>query len=263
LLTDIRLTFSPAGELLGHRADNVIVQNHGYAAGTDAVPAVPGLPAYSADPATKALVDRYVAASAAESSRVVGRLSGPATREPTEDREQVGGNLIADAQLEATRGAGAEVAFMNEGGVRADLIPAAGGSVTYGQIFAVQPFGNNLVTKTLTGAQISTLLEQQFASADDPNMLLPSHGFRFAYDLSRPAGERIVEMRLNGSPIDPARRYRVTVNSFLASGGDGFTILTQGTGVIDGGPDLDALEAFLKDGAKIPQTGRIDDRTGR
>lgn len=265
LLTDIRLTFSPDGTLVGHRADNIIVQGEGYTAGSTTVATVPGFPIYAADAATKALVDRYVAASASEAARVVGSLSGPVTREVTEDGEQTAGNLIADAQLAATRDEGAQIAFINSGGVRADLVPAPGGSVTYGQIFAMQPFGNNLVVETLTGAQLKTLLQQQFASgtntAERPNLLLPSSGFVFAYDLGRPAGDRIVEMRLKGKAIDPAARYRVTINNFMASGGDNFTVLAQGTDAVDAGLDLDALEAFLKSGATVPATGRIDDRT--
>ena len=131
--------------------------------------------------ATGALVDRYIAAATPFASRVVGRLSGPLTRERSPSREINAGDFIADAQLAATRGLGAQIAFTNSGGVRADIVPAADGSVTYGQIFAMQPFGNNLVVKTLTGAQLKALLEQQFASgrntAERPNILLPSKGF--------------------------------------------------------------------------------------
>lgn len=261
LLTDIRLSFSPQRELVAHRADNVIVQGEGYTAGDIIVPTVPRFPIYAADPTTKALVDRYVTASASEAARIVGRLSGPATRELTEDREQTAGNLIADAQLAATRDAGAQIAFINSGGVRADLVPAPDKSVTFGQIFAMQPFGNNLVVKTLTGAQLRTLLEQQFQTSGQPMILLPSKNFSFAYDLARPAGERVVEARLNGRPIDPAASYRLTINNFLASGGDGFAILAEGSNAIDAGLDLDALEAFLNSGATVAATGRIEDRT--
>lgn len=267
LLTDIRLTFSPQGALTAHRGDNLIVQGEGYTAGDATVAAVPSFPVYAADAATKALVDRYVAASAAEAARVSGHLSGPATKALTEDREQTAGNLIADAQLAASRAKGAQIAFINSGGVRADLVPAPDGSVNYGQLFAMQPFGNSLVVKTLTGAQLKALLEQQFASgsntAEEPNMLAPSIGFVFAYDLSRPAGQRIVDMRLNGKSVDPAAAYRISVNNFMASGGDNFTVLAQGGNATDAGLDLDALESFLKAGATVPATGRIDDRTPR
>ncbi|MDQ3246548.1 MAG: bifunctional metallophosphatase/5'-nucleotidase, partial [Pseudomonadota bacterium] len=232
LISDIRLTFGPDRRLIGHRADNVIVQGEGYSSGGTTVPVVASLPSYPANPAAKALVDRYVAAAAPQAARVVGRLAAPVTREESDDREQTAGNLIADAQLAASRAQGAQIAFINSGGVRTDLAPSGDGSVTFGQIFAMQPFGNSLVVKTLTGAQLKTLLEQQFASgtntAERPNMLLPSNGFFFAYDLRRAAGDRIVEMRLDGRAIVPAARYRVTVNNFMASGGDNFTVLTEG-----------------------------------
>jgi 5'-nucleotidase len=132
----------------------------------------------------------------------------------------------------------------------------------------MQPFGNNLVVKTLTGAQLKALLEQQFGSGTNtvarPNMLLPSQGFSFAYDLSRPIGQRIVDMRLDGKPIDPSARYRVAVVNFLSSGGDNFTVLTEGTDLAD--PDIvdvDASEAYLKAGGDVPKLGRIEDRTPR
>ncbi|HEX6218354.1 MAG TPA: 5'-nucleotidase C-terminal domain-containing protein, partial [Sphingomicrobium sp.] len=265
LITDIRLAFGPDRTLQGHRADNVIVQGEGYTFGNNIVAPVPAYPIYAADPATKALVDRYVAAAAPEAARVIGRLDGTATRALSDDREQTAGNLVADSQLAFARKAGAQFALMNPGGVRADLAPNAAGEVTYGQAFAMQPFGNNVVVKTLTGAQVKALLEQQFASgsntAEAPMVFLPSHNFFFAYDLSRPAGQRIVEMKLDGKPIAPGATYRLAVNNFLASGGDNFTVLNDGTGTVDVGLDLDALEAWLKAGAKVPELGRIDNRT--
>ncbi|HEX4762335.1 MAG TPA: 5'-nucleotidase, partial [Sphingomicrobium sp.] len=178
------------------------------------------------------------------------------TKQETPDREHTAGNLVADAQLAAGRAQGAQIAFINSGGVRTELIPAADGSVTYGQIFAMQPFGNSVVVKTLTGAQLKTLLEQQF-QAERPKMLMPSRGFNFAYDPRLPAGQRIVEMRLNGKPIDARGRYRVAINNFLASGGDNFTVLAQATQAADAGLDLDALEAWLRQGAKVPELGRV------
>jgi 5'-nucleotidase len=267
MLTDIRLRFAADGRLLGQRAENVIVQGESFTAASGSVPVVAALPRFAADPAAQAIVDRYVAAAAPEAARVVGRLSGPVTEAGNAHREQTAGNLIADAQLAAASAHGAQIAFMNSAGVRADLIPAADGTVTYGQIFSMQPFGNSLVVKTLTGAQLKALLEQQFASgwntAEKPNMLLPSEGFFFAYDLGRPAGDRIVTMQLNGRPIQPAQRYRVVVNNFMASGGDNFSVLAQGTDAVDAGLDLDALEAWLKRGAKVPALGRIEGRTAK
>jgi 5'-nucleotidase len=266
LISDIRLTIDPARGVLAHRADNLIVQGEAYIGSAGPVALQPAFPVYAKDPGTEALIDRYVAAAAPVAARIVGRLSAAVTREPTPSREHSGGDFIADAQLAATRSLGAQIAFSNSGGVRADLVPAADGSITFGQLFAMQPFGNNLVIKTLTGAQLKALLEQQFDSGTNtvarPNMLLPSQGFFFAYDLSRPAGQRIVEMRLHGRLIDPAQGYRVTVVNFLSSGGDNFTILTAGTEIVD--PkivDVEASEAYLKAVGDVPRLGRIEDRT--
>src|SRR5690606_27425906 len=134
--------------------------------------------------------------------------------------------------------------------------PGADGAVTYGQIFALQPFGNTLVVLELTGEQIVRLLEQQFTGESPArvrqSLLIPSAGLTFAYDRTRPAGSRIVEAMLNGERVDPAKAYRVTVNNFLASGGDGFAVLTEGRVVAEGGLDLDALEAFIAKGARVP-----------
>jgi 5'-nucleotidase len=268
LISDIRLTFAPNGMLQAHRADNVIVQGAAYTGATGEVPVHSAFPVYPPDMTTDALVGLYAKAADPLAARVVGTLDGPVTKIANEDREVIGGNFIADAQLAATRRLGAQIAFSNAGGVRADIVPGPDGQVSYGQIFAMQPFGNSLVVKTLTGAQLKALLEQQFDSGTNtvqrPNMLLPSKGFFFAYDLSRPAGQRIVEMRLDGSAVDPKASYRVTVVNFLSSGGDNFTVLSGGTDALDANiVDVDATETYLKSGAKVPEVGRIDDRTPR
>jgi len=263
LITDLRLTVDPVRGLVARRADNVIVQGEGYGD----VPLSSAAPRFDADAATKAVVDRYVAAAKPEAARVVGRMSGAATRTLDADRESSAGNLVADAQLAAGRRAGAQIAFINSGGVRTDLTPAADGSLTFGDLFAMQPFGNSIVVKTLNGAQLKALLEQQFASgtnsAQQPNMLLPSRGFAFDYDLSKPPGQRIVRMTLDGRAIDPAGTYRVAVNNFLASGGDNFTVLASGADATDAGTDVDALEAYVRGGVKAPATDRVRDVTPR
>ena len=132
----------------------------------------------------------------------------------------------------------------------------------------MQPFGNNVVVRALTGAQLKSLLEQQFDSGTNtvakPNMLLPSKGFFFAYDLSRPAGQRIVEMKLDGRPIDPGASYKVAVVNFLSSGGDNFTVLAEAGEAVDANiVDVEASEAYLKAGGGVPELGRIDDRMPR
>jgi 5'-nucleotidase len=212
------------------------------------------------------LVERYAAATTPIAARVVGRIEG--LLESAGDIDSPLGDLVADAQLDAARDAakgGAVISFINSGGVRTRFTPAADGSVTYGQIFALEPFGNTLVVEELTGAQLKRVLEQQF-SADTPakprpSILIPSAGFTYAYDLGRPVGERIVALALNGQPIDPAARYRVAINNFLMSGGDGFTVFTEERPLADAGLDLDAREAHIARGVRVPETGRVTDVT--
>jgi 5'-nucleotidase len=245
LVSDIRLAFDPATrQLVSARAKNVPVLAE-------------------RDPQVQALVDRYVAAARPAAERVVGRLSRPALKD-ADDGDSPAGELIADAQLAATRApekGGAQIAFLNSGGVRTDLVPRNDGSVTFGQVFATQPFGNSLVVKTLTGAQLRALLEQGFREVNGKvlatSLLIPSEGFTYRFDRTRPAGQRILSMTLNGRPVDPARDYRVTVNNFLASGGDGYTMLAQGQDARDGGLDLDALEAWLATNPRVPEGKRI------
>jgi 5'-nucleotidase len=121
--------------------------------------------------------------------------------------------------------------------------------VTYGEAFTVQPFNNLVVTQTLTGAQLDSVLEQQFqgfAGQTTTKFLQISAGFTYTYDTTRPLGDRVTSMTLNGVPIDPAATYRVTTNDFLANGGDGFTNLTAGTNRVTApGFDVDALVAYL------------------
>jgi 5'-nucleotidase len=147
--------------------------------------------------------------------------------------------------------------------VRADLIPREDGSVLYSQLFAVHPFGNDLVTMTLTGAQIRTLLEQQFPADPNatplPRALQPSAGFRYTWHAAAARGQHIQSATLDGRELDPAADYRVTVNSFLAEGGDRFSVLTQGRDRMRTVVDVDALEAYFREVGKVtsPALGRI------
>jgi 5'-nucleotidase len=270
LLTDILLTVDPRIGVTARRADNLIVQSEGYRSSSGEVAVSDRFPAYPRDPEVAALIDRYAAAAAPLAARVVGRMTGPASRDRSPAGETVAGDLIADAQLAATSAASAgsaQIAFMNGSGVRAEVVPAADGSVTYGQIYAAQPFGNSLVVKTFTGAQIRGLLEQQFASGwntvESPNMLMPSRGLTYAFDLSRPEGQRILDLRLNGAPIRDDATYRVTMNSFLATGGDNFTVFREGANAFGGPQDLDAMEAYFAANSPLapPAPDRIANRT--
>ncbi len=264
MLTDIALTIDPAlGEVIAAKADNIVVQSVG--TDRDGNPARPD-PAhtqYEPDPEIAAYVARYVAASKEAAERPVGRISGEA-RDPGPATEETPlGNLIADAQLHGTREAGAQMAFMNNSGIRTGLAPAADGSISYGDIYAVQPFGNTLVTMTLTGTQLLALLEQQFDDEGFVQTFSPSQGFALAYDMSRPVGSRVVSVALDGQPIDTDASYRVTMNSFLAAGGDSFTVFTAGTDVVTGPLDLDAMEEYLRAVPirQLPSVGRVTDVT--
>jgi 5'-nucleotidase len=180
--------------------------------------------------------------------RTVGRLAATFDRNATAGGDHALGRLIADAQLAATRAAGAEIAFTNPGGIRTELKPRADGRVTYADLYAAQPFGNTLVTLTLSGAQLRTLLEQQWGAGGRVRFLQPSRGLTYAWDPSRPTGERIVasSLRLDGRPIDADQRLRVTVNDFLVSGGDGFRVLREGSEVTGGPLDIDALADHVR-----------------
>jgi 5'-nucleotidase len=229
------------------------------------------------DAATTALLARYKALSDPIANRVIGTITDdlrsardtPSGQVPS--GEQPMGNVIADAQLEATKASdfGASVvAFMNPGGVRAGLFvnQISGGEqpgeVTFGEMFTVQPFSNTLVVKTCTGAQIEALLEQQFVvQTPNPRILLPSDSLRYTYTASGPAGNKVdpASIKIDGVVVNPASSYRVTMNSFLADGGDGFSVFTQCTQPLGGEVDLDAAVRYFQDNSPIglPSLDRI------
>jgi 5'-nucleotidase len=239
LISDVDLTINRrTGETTDVRAVNRIVTQ-------DVTP----------DAELQALVARYQALAAPIAARPIGEASAAITRDTTPAGESALGDVIADAQLAATSSpgtGGAQIAFMNPGGIRTDL---DAGPVTYGEAFSVQPFGNSLVTMTLTGAQIDTLLEQQFsgANAGRPRVLQPSAGFSYTWNPNAPEGARVdpATIALNGTPLDPQASYRVTVNSFLAEGGDAFAVLTEGTNRLGGAIDVDAFEAFFRQNSPV------------
>lgn len=224
------------------------------------------------------LIDRYNVVATPIANRPIGRITGDLPNAGQPDGEQAMGNVIADAQLAATDGPAPEgeavVAFMNPGGVRGGLTYASStagegaGVVTFGEAFTVQPFGNILQTLSLTGAQIDALLEQQFCGVNSPSatpagffkVLLPSDGFAYTWDnaiATSPANVSCAtdpalgavnpaSITVDGVVIDLNASYRVTVNNFLADGGDGFFILREGTNRVGGLEDLQAFEAYLQ-----------------
>ena len=168
LVTDIRLAIDPiANRVVAKSAANLIVQSQPFRGGTGEIANSELFPRFAPREDIAAYVAKYAAATREFSARPVGAISAPAS-----DRFVVG-QLIADAQLAAMQSAGAQIAFMNRGGVRAALIPREDGMLTFGDIYAVQPFGNELVTGTLTGAEIRALIEQSLDDEGELNPIIP------------------------------------------------------------------------------------------
>jgi len=215
---------------------------------------VPVTHAIAPDPRAEQVVAQAVAAAAPLAERRVGRLAVALTKKPTSGGDSSLGNMVADAHLAATRRNGAAIAFTNPGGIRTDL-PA--GDVNYAQVFAAQPFGNTLVTLTLTGAQLLSALEQQWLGSR-PRILQPSANLSYAWSDAAATGSKVVpgSLKIDGRPVAPDARVRVTVNSFLAGGGDGFKVFAGGADRVGGPPDLDALVDYLRptlDGTALPK----------
>ena len=231
VVSEIDLVLDPkTGDVTSVRVDNVIART-----------------SFAKDARQTALIETYERLAAPLAKRIVGRIAAPLVRTPAPSGESPLGQVIADAQLAATAGEfGAQVALMNPGGIRADLgtRPGDDGQVRYEDLFAVQPFYNNLVTLTLNGAQLLQVLEQQWQNQPTAAGRVLS----VASDVYKRQGQRIVpgSMRLNGTPVALDALVRVTVNSFLAGGGDNFTALRQGREVRTGMMDIDAFEAWVK-----------------
>jgi 5'-nucleotidase len=251
LVTDIDLTLdAQTKDIKNVRANNVIVTRT--FAGADDV---------------LALIGHYNNLVAPVRDRVIGHLTAGITRAADASGESTAGNFVADAQLFGSRSEGAVAAFMNPGGVRADI---DAGPVTYGEAFTMQPFGNNLTTITLTGAQLYEMLKQQWCGLSSTRILLPSHTVHYTFDPAKvvvgapcaTAQNPVVpgSLTINGQPVTEAGSYRITVNSFLADGGDGFSVLPQGSNRVGGVVDIDALEQYFGTAPELspPPLNRID-----
>ncbi|MEY8739167.1 bifunctional UDP-sugar hydrolase/5'-nucleotidase [Bacillales bacterium AN1005] len=180
------------------------------------------------DPETLAIIKKSLDKHP-ELTKPVGTTDGSVTRTDAYNNEAPLGNLIADAMREADFGDDADAAdfaFMNPGGIRADLPQ---GDVTFADLAKIQPFGNTLVKLELTGAQVKTLLEQQWGTNADgtPNTkTLQIAGLKYTADFNKPVAERVTGLSLeNGTPIDPAKTYTAVVNNFMAAGGDNYKVL--------------------------------------
>ncbi|NDY94025.1 bifunctional metallophosphatase/5'-nucleotidase [Ideonella livida] len=264
VLTQLDLTLDRGGHVVATQARNVVVDR------TD--------PSITPHAGIAALVADYKARVAPIANRVLGAVAADVPNSRDAACAMPAGHLVADAMLAATAApaqGGAQLALMNPGGVRSPGFLYAGsaagegdGQVTYGEAFTVQPFGNSLVTMTLTSAQLRTVLEQQFpgclGQTSFSRVMLPSTGVRYEWDHTQACGAKVRNFTLTtggvthtlvdaaGQVGEPDRTWRVTVNSFMADGGDAFSTFLQGQDRLGGAQDIDALEAYLA-GFKAPK----------
>ncbi|MET8050308.1 bifunctional metallophosphatase/5'-nucleotidase [Streptosporangium sp. NPDC005286] len=208
------------------------------------------------DPEISAFVQTWKDRVAPVANRPIGKITADITNAASASGESSLGNLIADGQLAATRtGGNAQIALMNPGGVRASLTYAGSpagegdGVVTYGEAFTVQPFNNLMQVVTLTGAQLKTVLEQQFTGGPNAQpftkILQPSSNFTYTYSASAPWGSKISAMKIDGVGVTDTQTIRVAANNFLVGGGDAFAAFTGGTDLWSGPLDIDAFAAHF------------------
>ncbi|NOT27344.1 MAG: bifunctional metallophosphatase/5'-nucleotidase [Acidobacteria bacterium] len=236
LVTDIDLRVSRSdGEVVSKSARNLLVDR-----------TVPK------DPEESAIIARYSPIAEKIGGRVVGTIAGSLMRTQDAAGESPLGRVLADAMLDGARQArvgDVDIAFWNSGGIRADLVAPAGTTptpITYAQLFSVLPFGNELIVKTLTGAALLRVLEEQFG--EGRTRVLPvSAGFTYTYNLARPRGQRVdpASVQIGGARLDPARRYRVATSNFLWGGGDDVSALGAGTDPVTIGVDVDIVSAYF------------------
>ncbi|MEV0196583.1 bifunctional metallophosphatase/5'-nucleotidase [Nonomuraea sp. NPDC050691] len=224
----------------------------------------------AADPEISAFVQTWKDRVAPVANKPVGRITADIPNAATPSGETPLGDLIADAQLAATRtGGNAQIALMNPGGVRASLTYAGSsagegdGVVTYGEAFTVQPFNNLMQVVTLTGAQLKTVLEQQFTGGPNnqafTKILQPSANLTYTYSTSAPWGSKVSDIRIDGTPVTDTQQIRVAANNFLVGGGDAFLAFRDGTDIWSGPLDIDAFVDHLGENSPIapPATNRI------
>jgi 5'-nucleotidase len=248
-------------KVIAKDANNKLVVNDiGIKDASGQITALPaGYVSLARDPAIDKLVRRYGDLSSTISDVMVGRLAAPLDRKLSPSGESTLGAVIADAFLAGTSstsygGQPAQIAFTNGGGIRSDLSSSL--TVSFGQLFNVMPFNNNLVSMDLTGQELLRLLEQQWETPQPKGgRIMPvSNGFSYTWDASQPEGaapgkgQRVLveSMKLNGEPIDMNRSYRITVNNFMASGGDNYTVLRQGRNRQDGEIDSVVTKLYFR-----------------
>ena len=229
--SDIDLTIDRASDEIVNKSAQIVVAYADQSPGT------------SPDPAATAFLaaDERVIASG------VDQLIGVAARDITRVQNPAGESALGDMVVDSERAAmKTDVGFLTSGSVRADLSP---GNITWGDLYSVQPFAGTILSMTLSGDQIRRALEQQWQVPLPPHNLMVS-GLTYRYDPGRPAGSRVVDMKVNGKPLDPKAIYTVAMVDFLAGGGDGYTTFKEGQNVTNGPVDIDALVAYV---GSLPQ----------
>ena len=228
---DIDLTIDPATDEITQKSANIV------SAYADRPPGT------TPDPATAALLAADEQAVTPLTGRVIAVAAADITRDQTDAGESALGDLVADAQRAAMH---ADVAFITTGTLRADI---AKGNITWGDLYAVQPFSGTVFAMNLTGEQVRNVLEQQWQSPLPPYNLAVS-GLMYTFDAGKPAGHRITDIRVNGVPLDTGATYRAALMDYLATGGDGYTVFTRGTGTVPGPSDVDTLVSYV---GSLPQ----------
>jgi len=191
------------------------------------------------DPNVARIVDNYEAQVKTQFSKVIGTAAADLNRDSTGESDL--GDVVTDAMRDAS---GAQIAFQNGGGIRADILK---GPITVEAVFTALPFDDDLVSMDLTGDQIKELLERSVLSE---NMLQVS-GMQIEYDLSKPAGSKVTSVKVAGKPMEPQTTYRVVTNDFLASGGNQFNIFKKGRNVSMGPPVRDGLADYIRRNSPI------------
>ena len=254
VLSDINMSIDTSnGDVTAVTVNNIIVDRSN--------------PAITPDATVASIVSGYNGLVSPLANQVIGSITSAAPNSANAAGEMLAGDVIADAQFQATQPTqfgGAQLAFMNAGGVRNPGFVAASfpHDITYAEAFTVQPFGNSLVTITLTTQQIKDALEQQFVGClgqTVQRVMQPSNGFKYTWSASAPACSKVTDVSLNGVALvsagvvlSPSTTYRVTINNFLSTGGDGFGVFTSGTNLLGGAQDIDALVAYLSTNFKFP-----------
>ena len=223
---DINLLIDPVTGEITHKSAEIVPTYAGR------------LPGASPDPAVASLLEKSKEVVEPLTNQVIMIASADITGRKNDAGESSLGDLVADCQRTAMH---ADIAFITTGSLRADITE---GNVTWGDLYAVQPFSSTVLSMTLTGDQVRDVLERQWQTPLPPHNLAVS-GLSYTFDDGKPAGSKIIEIRVNGTPLDPNANYTAAMVDYLATGGDGYTVFTEGTDVVSGPFDVDALVAYM------------------